>query len=60
MTIASSIVGTWNTFVDWGDTGAPIVANPLTFNANGTWTYPVFADSRSKMPILRFFVPLSL
>jgi hypothetical protein len=37
--MASSIVGTWNTFVDWGDTGSPIVANPLTFNADGSWTY---------------------
>jgi hypothetical protein len=37
--IASSIVGVWNTFVDWGDTGSPITANPLTFNADGSWTY---------------------
>src|SRR5258707_5831671 len=37
--MASSIVGTWNTFVDWGDTGRPITANPLTFNADGSWTY---------------------
>ena len=37
--MASSIVGTWNTFVDWGDTGHPITANPLTFNADGSWTY---------------------
>lgn len=35
----SSIVGTWNTFVDWGVTGNPVTANPLTFNANGSWTY---------------------
>ena len=39
MATGSSIVGTWNTFVDWGCTGNPIVALPLTFNANGTWTY---------------------
>jgi hypothetical protein len=39
MSTASSIVGTWNTFVDWGSTGHPILANPLTFNADGTWTY---------------------
>jgi hypothetical protein len=37
--MATSIVGTWNTFVDWGDTGGPIVANPLTFKADGSWTY---------------------
>jgi len=30
---------TWDTFVDWGCTGSPILANPLTFNANGSWTY---------------------
>ena len=45
MAIGSSIVGTWNTFVDWGDTGSPIVANPLTFNSNGSWTY-VFGGGR--------------
>jgi len=45
MTTASSIVGTWNTFVDWGSTGHPILANPLTFKADGTWTY-VFGGGR--------------
>ena len=39
MATGSSIVGTWNTFVDWGCTGHPITANPLTFNADGSWTY---------------------
>jgi hypothetical protein len=39
MPTGSSIVGTWNTFVDWGDTGSPIIANPLTFNSDGSWTY---------------------
>lgn len=39
MATGSSIVGTWNTFVDWGCDGNPIVANPLTFNADGSWTY---------------------
>jgi hypothetical protein len=42
---ASSIVGTWNTSVDWGDTGSPIVPNPLTFNADGSWTY-IFGGGR--------------
>jgi hypothetical protein len=37
--MASSIVGTWNTFVDWGDTGHAITAYPFTFNADGTWSY---------------------
>lgn len=39
MATGSSIVGTWNTFVDWGCAGHPITANPLTFNADGSWTY---------------------
>ena len=39
MAIGSSIVGTWNTFVDWGDNGMPQIASPLTFNSNGSWTY---------------------
>jgi hypothetical protein len=55
MTIASSIVGTWNTFVDWGDTGAPIVANPLTFNANGTWTYVFGGGHWIQMEGMYFF-----
>ena len=45
MATGSSIVGTWNTFVDWGCGGSPITANPLTFNADGTWTY-VFGGGR--------------
>jgi immune inhibitor A len=36
----SSIVGTWNVMVDWGNDGAPVPAGPFTFNANGTWSYP--------------------
>src|SRR5687768_4962881 len=39
MATGSSIVGTWNTFVDWGCAGNPITASPLTFNADGSWTY---------------------
>jgi hypothetical protein len=39
MAIGSSIVGTWNIFVDWKDTGSPTVGYPLTFNSDGTWTY---------------------
>ena len=39
MGTGTSIVGTWNTFVDWGDTGSAIIANPFTFNADGTWSY---------------------
>jgi hypothetical protein len=35
----ASIVGTWNSFVDWLGSG-PIASNPLTFNEDGTWTYP--------------------
>jgi hypothetical protein len=40
MATGSSVVGTWNSFVDWGSTGKPIVALPLTFNADGSWSYP--------------------
>jgi hypothetical protein len=39
MPTGSSIVGTWNTFVDWGDTGHAITTSPLTFNPDGSWTY---------------------
>lgn len=39
MPIASSIVGTWNLFVDWGDGGTPVASNTITFNADGSWTY---------------------
>jgi hypothetical protein len=39
MATGSSIVGTWNTFVDWSCGGNPIPAYPLTFNADGSWTY---------------------
>jgi hypothetical protein len=37
--MAASIVGTWDTFVDWSDNGQAIVANQFTINADGTWTY---------------------
>ena len=39
MPTGSSIVGTWNIFVDWGDTGNPVFANSMTFNPDGSWTY---------------------
>lgn len=34
-----SIVGTWNLTVDWGNTGSPVQASPMTFNSDGSWTY---------------------
>jgi hypothetical protein len=55
MAIASSIVGVWNTFVDWGDTGSPIVANPFTINANGTWTYAFGGGHWVQMEGMCFF-----
>jgi hypothetical protein len=51
----SSIVGVWNTFVDWGDTGSPIVSLPLTFNANGTWTYSFGGGRWVQMEGMYFF-----
>ena len=35
----TSIVGTWDAFVDWGDTGNAIFASQFTFMADGTWSY---------------------
>lgn len=39
MAAGTSIVGTWNAFVDWGCDGSPVFGSVFTFNANGTWTY---------------------
>jgi hypothetical protein len=41
MSTATSIVGTWNGFVAWGDSGQPIgnSSTVWTFNADGSWTY---------------------
>jgi hypothetical protein len=41
MSTATSIVGTWNGFVAWGDSGSPVsnAATVWTFHADGTWTY---------------------
>lgn len=41
MSTATSIAGTWNGFVAWGDSGPPVsdASTVWTFNANGTWTY---------------------
>ena len=55
MATGSSIVGTWNTFVDWGDTGSPIVSNPLTFNADGTWNYSFGGGRWVQMEGMYFF-----
>ena len=55
MAIGSSIVGVWNTFVDWGDTGSPIVANPFTVNADGSWTYVFGGGQWIQMEGMCFF-----
>ncbi|PKV50616.1 hypothetical protein ATE84_2678 [Aquimarina sp. MAR_2010_214] len=34
-----SIVGKWQLFVDWGNSGNPITASELTFKSDGTWSY---------------------
>lgn len=41
MSNATSIVGVWNGFVAWGDSGAPIsnASTVWTFRADGTWSY---------------------
>jgi hypothetical protein len=51
----SSIVGIWNTFVDWGSTGNPVFANPFTIDANGTWTYPFGGGRWIQMEGMAFF-----
>lgn len=40
-TTATSVVGTWNGFVTWGDAGPPVNSSTTvwTFEAGGTWTY---------------------
>jgi hypothetical protein len=41
MSNATSIVGTWNGFVAWGDSGPPVsnAATVWTFKADGSWSY---------------------
>ena len=41
MSNATSIVGTWNGFVAWGDSGPPVsnATTVWTFNADGSGTY---------------------
>lgn len=39
MATGTSIVGTWNAYVDWGCDGSPVFASVFTFNADGSWTY---------------------
>ncbi len=41
MSTATSIVGTWNGFVAWGDSGPPVsnASTVWTFHADGSWTY---------------------
>jgi hypothetical protein len=41
MSNATSIVGTWNGFVTWGDAGPPVsnASTLWTFRADGSWTY---------------------
>ena len=40
-TSATSIVGTWQTFIAWGDSGSPVSSSNtvFTFNSDGSWTY---------------------
>lgn len=40
-TTATSIVGTWQASVDWGDSGSPVTTSSLvfTFKSDGSWTY---------------------
>ena len=47
MSNATSIVGTWNGFVAWGDSGPP-VSNSMTvwtFKADGSWSYELGGGS---------------
>src|SRR5215469_9805734 len=41
MSTATSIVGTWNGFVAWGDSSPPVsnASTVWTFNADGSWAY---------------------
>jgi hypothetical protein len=55
MATGSSIVGTWNVFVDWGGGGKPIFALPLTFNVDGSWTYQFGGGQWIQMEGMYFF-----
>ena len=39
MAAGTSVIGDWQSFVDWGCGGPVFQATLFTFNANGTWTY---------------------
>jgi hypothetical protein len=39
MATGSSIIGTWNVFVDWENGEGPLAAGTMTFAADYTWTY---------------------
>jgi hypothetical protein len=41
MSNATSIVGTWNGFLAWGDSGPPVSNSSTvwTFHSDGSWTY---------------------
>jgi hypothetical protein len=56
MATGSSIVGTWNAFVDWGATGNPIFASVSTFDADGTWAYSSVAGAGSQMEDMTFSI----
>lgn len=35
----SNIIGKWQSFVDWNNTGTPYPAGVFTFKSDGTWSY---------------------
>ena len=41
MSTATSIVGTWNVYIAWGDSGSPVSNSNtvFTFKSDGSWTY---------------------
>lgn len=41
MSTATSIVGTWSVYIDWGDSGSPVSNSNtvFTFKSDGSWTY---------------------
>jgi hypothetical protein len=40
-TTATSVIGTWRFYIDWGDSGSPVSNSntPFTFKSDGSWTY---------------------
>lgn len=56
MASGSSVVGTWDLFIDWGCDGSPVPEGlPLTFKADGTWRYDLGGGRWIQVEGMMFF-----